>query len=221
MKIVDEFLDAILEGVAPVEDKSVVLDLLQDIVDMPNKKKIMSMFQWSKINHFGERVRYLFKAMQTQEINDEENRENFVYVLSKCDSLLRIVTEVCTKGSKNRPNKPGSCLHTLYIFLTYFEQYILYTYFTHMYILIKYFICIQYIPGCINLAGTELSAKSKIVRGQTFHTVVQIGHNARVLNIDPDIEATEGEDITHLCKLSPGERPLDTIHMITLRYSQS
>lgn len=46
MTIVDEFLDAILEGVAPVEDQSIAMDLLQDIVDMPNIKKIVSMFQW-------------------------------------------------------------------------------------------------------------------------------------------------------------------------------
>ena len=44
--IVDEFLDAILTGVAPVEDQSIAMDLLQDIVDMPNIKKMVSMFQW-------------------------------------------------------------------------------------------------------------------------------------------------------------------------------
>ena len=83
--------------------------------------------------------------MQADQINDEENRDNFVYVLSKCDSLLGMVTEVCPKGSEKRANKPGSCLHTLYTFQTYFEQYILCTYFWHMYILHMYSVSAYFI----------------------------------------------------------------------------
>ena len=127
-------------------------------------------------------------------------------------------------------------IHTLHILLTYvhtshvFSVCILYTHFKHIsnnkysahtLDICTYFTCIQYFPGCINLAGTKLSAGSKIVRGQTFHTVVQVGHNARVLYTDQDIDGAEGEDMPYLCKLSPGERPLHTMHMIKWRYSQS
>ena len=102
----------------------------------------------------------------------------------------------------------------VFILYTHFKHISNNTYSAHTFDICTYFTCIQYFPGCINLAGTKLSAGSKIVRGQTFHTVVQVGHNARVLYTDQDIDGAEGEDMPYLCKLSPGERPLHTMHMI-------
>ena len=111
-----------LEDVNP----DVLKSLLDNLARMANLNRIRRDFTAEDYNHMWEGTKYLFRAMFVSEVpfeleadGEDPNRDNFLYVASKSDLLLRSATTIAWKVAAGRPAK-NSTLHTLNTFHTYF-----------------------------------------------------------------------------------------------------